>query len=623
MLLWVVLVFLITLLFSAYREGFTPMKDELTIPNELPEMKESELQDLLDGGVLLKDIDMVRIQELLVVLDKPAFKEIIDADSGYISNLMERSYTQQGMMLFQERGKEILDLYQIKFYDDYNTLLELYPEIDRTSVTTYNSTNPTIKQRAEYYANFDTSTYDPVIQKELERLKGNVHAAYNQAIASYSRYVAFYKSGFRKNNNKIVTKNHNFYLISQGIDNSNFITEYKATLFHALQMRLAKQSTENATNALDFATKNAQEIQPTASLSFFATIMDKLNVLEKKDIVPVFTNKPVNILTVDRYLDPSCKEGESLFCSGEIRCTDIYGNEIPGLMKSEVNASYRHGTTHSNCGTYTKRIEYKDWIKDMSKNLLVPATEFVAYDTSNCTITKPWKLTGPNMECYMDVEKAQDAYLKTRTATNELLLGTIVLLERNFLEEFFDRNPESIFKLNHPNENIQVQRLKYKGNMQSSATQYNDKSMLIVSNQDIDRLKRLPKVSVDQDVYYKAKITQINKDGYDLVIPDDYGIKVSGIKKEFLLLPDVSYLKNLNETLTDATVNSMPRPMCSGYFSKCSTRPNIQYDPTDTLKKNLIHNYEKAAPYLLTSTESSDNCPSTTSSTGSLGFSLF
>lgn len=621
MFLWVVLVFLITLLFSAYREGFTAMKDELTIPNELPEMKESELQDLLDGGVLLKDINMARIQELLMVLDKPAFKEFVQADSAYISNLTERAYTQQGMLIFQERGKEIVDLYQIRFYDDYNTLLGVYPDIDRVSATTYNATNPTIQQRAEYYANFDTSTYDPVIQKELERLKEKVQTAYNQTIASYSRYVAFYKSGFKQRNNKVVTTQHNFNLIFQG-DNSNFITEYKATLFHALQMRLAKQSTDNAANALDFATKNELEIQPTASLSFFATIMDKLNVLEKKDIVPVFTNKPVNILTVDRYLDPSCKEGESLFCSGEIRCTDIYGNEIPGLMKSELNASYRHGTTHSNCGTYTKRIEYKDWIKDMSKNLLVPATEFVAYDTSNCTITKPWKLTGPNMECYLDVEKAQDAYLKTHTATNELLLGSIVLLERNFLEDFFDRNPESIFKLNHPTENIQVQRLKYKGNVQSSATRYNDKSILSESNQDIDRLKRLPKVSVNQGVYYKAKITQINKDSYDLIIPDDYGIKVSGIKKEFLLMPDVSYLKNLNETLTDATINSMPRPMCSGYFSKCSTKPNIQYDPTDTLKKNLIHHYEKAAPYLLTSTESSDNCPST-SSTGSLGFSLF
>lgn len=621
MFLWVVLVFLITLLFSAYREGFTAMKDELTIPNELPEMKESELQDLLDGGVLLKDINMARIQELLMVLDKPAFKEFVQADSDYISNLTERAYTQQGMLIFQERGKEIVDLYQIRFYDDYNTLLGVYPDIDRVSATTYNATNPTIQQRAEYYANFDTSTYDPVIQKELERLKEKVQTAYNQTIASYSRYVAFYKSGFKQRNNKVVTTQHNFNLIFQG-DNSNFITEYKASLFHALQMRLAKQSTDNAANALDFATKNELEIQPTASLSFFATIMDKLNVLEKKDIVPVFTNKPVNILTVDRYLDPSCKEGESLFCSGEIRCTDIYGNEIPGLMKSELNASYRHGTTHSNCGTYTKRIEYKDWIKDMSKNLLVPATEFVAYDTSNCTITKPWKLTGPNMECYLDVEKAQDAYLKTHTATNELLLGSIVLLERNFLEDFFDRNPESIFKLNHPTENIQVQRLKYKGNVQSSATRYNDKSILSESNQDIDRLKRLPKVSVNQGVYYKAKITQINKDSYDLIIPDDYGIKVSGIKKEFLLMPDVSYLKNLNETLTDATINSMPRPMCSGYFSKCSTKPNIQYDPTDTLKKNLIHHYEKAAPYLLTSTESSDNCPST-SSTGSLGFSLF
>jgi hypothetical protein len=246
----------------------------------------------------------------------------------------------------------------------------------------------------------------------------------------------------------------------------------------------------------------------------------------------------------------------------------------------------------------------------LSKNLVGAATEIITYDISNCTITTPWKI-GTN-SCYLTVEKAQDAFLSSNTPKNELLLGSTVLVETLFMEDFFDRNSESIFNLNHPKENIQIQRLKYKGNMQLNET-----------SQDIDQLKKLPKVWVNHATYYKAKIVQINKDGYDLIIPDDYGIKVNGIKKEFLFMPNISYLNVLNETLTDATVNSMPRPSCSGSFSKCSKTPKIEYDPSDTLKKNLIHTYEKAAPYLLTSAEISDSCPSTVSLTSSHGFSLF
>ena len=611
MLQWVFLIFLVTLLFSVYKEPFTVGEDELSLPETLATMRLTVFKTLLEKGVLWKEINMVRLQELLTALDDEHVKAVTVENSPFIDGMLEP--------IKIKVGKVFVDLFQVKFYDDYQKLLDLYAEMDRISGTTYRTSMVTIQQRHAHYTNLDVTKFEQSVelkrlQQELvkvTRIGNTTSSPFTRAATSYNTFVTFYKSGFKMENNRIVTKTHDIKRILQ-LDRSNLITDYKTVILNVFKKTLDKQSEDYSTNTLAFAQKNALEAQPASSLSFFANIMDKLKVLEKKELVPVFTNKPVDQLAVDRYLEPACKEGEALFCSGEIKCTDIFGNEIPNLMKSEENASYMNGRTHSNCGSYINRVEYTDWIASLSKNLLGPATEIMTYDTSNCTIRNPWKLTGTNTSCYLNVEKAQDAYLQTHTPKNEILLGSIVLLKTTFLEDLFERDPESIFNLNHPNENIQVQRLKYKGNMQVNEP-----------NRDIENLKKLPKVWADQLTYYKGKITNIHKNGYDLIIPDDYGIKVANIKKEDIFMPNISYLNVLNETLTDATVNSMPRPMCSGSFSTCREKPKIEYDPSDTLKKNLIHLYEKTSPYLLTSSEVNDSCPSSTHSSGSLGFSLF
>lgn len=617
MLTWVILLFFLTLLISVYNysslEPFTVGKDELTIPDMFSSMLIRQVDDLLDAGVFWKDVDMTRLQELLAALDNEQVKKVLVENGPYVDALKEP--------IKKQVGKEFVDLFQVKFYEDYHILLDLYAKIDQVTGATSGASNKTILQRHEYYTTLDTSKYNEQ-KAELDRLKGLLmevakrgntsSTPFSRTEASYRTLSTFYKSGFKEENKRIVTKTHDIKRILR-LNRSNFIIEYKATILRVLKKRMDQQNADYTSNAFELAKKNAEDakIQTASSISFFSNIMDKLSVLEKKELVPVFTNKIVDQIAVDRYMDPACKEGESLFCSGEVKCTDIYGNEIQNMMKSEENASYRSGQTHSNCGSYIDRVEYKDWISSMSKNLVGPATEAIVYDTTKCTITNPWKLT-TEPTCYLTVEKAQEALLQKNTVKNELLLGSTVLLETAFLEDLFERDPESIFNLNHPKENIQVQRLKYKGNMQVNE-----------ANRDIENLKKLPKVWANQVTYYKGKITQIHKNGYDLIIPDDYGIKVANIKKENLFMPDISYLKELNETLTDATVNSMPRPMCSGSFSKCSVSSKIEIDPSDTLKKNLINIYDKAAPYLLTSTEMTDSCPSSTGTTGSLGFSLF
>jgi hypothetical protein len=614
MLLWVVLVFLVTLFFSLYKdrftqEGFTPMQDELSIPSSFPNMKVKELQELMDAGVLWKDVEPSRMQDLLIVLDQADFKKVLEGNNPYLNK--------PGDARTKELGECFLDLFRVKFYEDYQTLVDLFTSIDRTSGTTYTAKNTTLQEKYQYYINFDISNQSSSIQSSIKLLKDGINIPFDNAKISYTRLIDFYKSGFKKVDNRVVKTNYNINMIAGSWDNSSFITDYKALVLRVLQKRMLEQRNRDSTNALEFAKNNSSSYPPSPSLSFFATIMDKLNILEKKDIAPVLTNKPVEVMAIDRYLEPSCEEGESLFCSGQIRCTDIYGNDIPNLMKTDENSSYTNGKTYSNCGSYTNRVEYKDWIQSFSKNLLSEATEIIAYDTTNCTITKPWRLA--NTSCYMSVEKAQEAFLKTHIPNNELLIGSIVLLEVSFLDDFFSRNAESIFNLNRPTENIQTRRLKYKGNMVSQNTKNDKINKFSETDQDIDKLKNLPKVWVNQTTYYKGKIIQITKEGYDLIIPDDYGIKITGIKKENIFMPNVSYLNILNETLTDATVNSLPRPMCSGYFSKCSKKPKIVFDPSDTLKKDLIHLYEKSSPYLLTSTEVSDSCPST----DTIGFSLF
>lgn len=617
MLLWVIILFLITLLFSVYRdpEGFTALKDEFSVPIDLSTMRVQEVQDLLDGGLLYKQVEPVRLQELLVFLDSGQLKAALENNTDMIDNKM-------GDVVTREVWKNVVDLFRVKIFEEYNLVLEFSNEINRISATFHVATNPTMREKYQYYVKFDPSKFSAALQESLVKLKQRVLSSFLNLFDIYTRFIIFYQSGFKLVDNKVALKRPNLHFITSDIsvrpeylykyfyDNTNFLVDNKNMILRVLQKKMTQQREQESKNLLDFSTKSTSVEAANANVGFFANIMDKLNLLEKKELVPVFTNKVVDQLAVDRYMDPACPEGESLFCSGKITCTDIYGNEIAGLMTSE-NTSYTGGKTYSNCGSYNDRIEYKDWIASLSNNLLGASTEIITYDTNNCTITKPWKLSGTNTSCYLSVEKAQDDFLQKNEAKNELLVGSVILLEASFLEDYFSSNPESIFNLNHPTENIQVQRLRFKGNI-SDKNNYE-------TNQDIDMLKKLPKVWVNKTIYYKGKITQITKEGYDLIIPDEYGIKVAGIKKENLFMPNVSYLNILNETLTDATVNSLPRPMCSGSFSKCTQKPKILFDPTDTMKKNMIHLYEKSAPYLLTSTELTDNCPSGSSS----GFSVF
>ena len=618
MLLWVIILFLITLLFSVYRdpEGFTALKDEFSVPIDLSTMREQEVQDLLDGGLLWKEVEPVRLQELLFFLDSAQLKAALENNTDTIDNKMGDAVT-------RDVWKNVIDLFRVKIFEEYKLVLELSNEISRISATFHVATNPTMREKYQYYAKFDPSKFPAALQETFAKLKQKILSAFLNLFDIYTRFILFYQSGFKVVDNKVSLKRPNLHFITSDIsvrpenlykyfyDNTNFLIDNKNMILRVLQKRMTQQREQESKNLLDFSTKSTSVEAANANVGFFSNIMDKLNLLEKKELVPVFTNKVVDQLAVDRYMDPACPEGESLFCSGKITCTDIYGNEIAGLMTSE-NTSYTGGKTYSNCGSYNDRIEYKDWIASLSNNLLGASTEIIAYDTNNCTITKPWRLSGTNTSCYLSVEKAQDDFLKKNEAKNELLVGSVILLEASFLEDYFSSNPESIFNLNHPTENIQVQRLRFKGNI-SDKNNYE-------TNQDIDMLKKLPKVWVNKTIYYKGKITQITKEGYDLIIPDEYGIKVAGIKKENLFMPNVSYLNILNETLTDATVNSLPRPMCSGSFSKCTQKPKILFDPSDTMKKNMIHLYEKSAPYLLTSTELTDNCPSGSSSSG---FSVF
>lgn len=625
MLLWVILLLLITLLFSVYRvpEGFTSMKDEFSVPIDLTTMRVQEVQALIDGGLLWKDVEPVRLQELLVFLDSAQLKAALENNTDTIDNKMGDAVT-------REVWKNVIDLFRVKIFEEYNLVLELSNEINRISATFHVATNPTMREKYQYYVNFDPSKSRADIQETLVNLKKKILSSFLNLFDIYTRFILFYQSGFKKVDNQVSLKRPNLHFITSDIsvrpenmykyfyDNTNFLIDNKNMILRVLQKKMSQQREQESKNLLEFSTKSTSVEAANANVGFFSNIMDKLNLLEKKELVPVFTNKIVDQLAVDRYMDPACPEGESLFCSGKITCTDIYGNEIAGLMTTE-NTSYTGGKTYSNCGSYTDRVEYKDWIASLSNNLLGASTEIITYDTDKCTITKPWKLSGTNTSCYLTVEKAQDAFLQTNEVKNELLVGSVILLEASFLEDYFSSNPESIFNLNHPTENIQVQRLRFKGNITEN-NNYDKSNRILETNQDIDMLKKLPKVFVNKNIYYKGKITQITKQGYDLIIPDEYGIKVAGIKKENLFMPNVSYLNTLNETLTDATVNSLPRPMCSGSFSKCTQKPKILFDPTDTMKKNMINLYEKSAPYLLTSTEISDNCPSGVSSSG---FSVF
>ena len=139
MLTWVILLFFLTLLISVYNysslEPFTVGKDELTIPDMFSSMLIRQVDDLLDAGVLWKDVNMVRLQELLAALDNEQIKKVLVENGPYIDALKEP--------IKKQVGKEFVDLFQVRFYEDYRVLLDLYAQIDRVTGAARVSSNRT------------------------------------------------------------------------------------------------------------------------------------------------------------------------------------------------------------------------------------------------------------------------------------------------------------------------------------------------------------------------------------------------------------------------------------------------------------------------------------------------
>jgi hypothetical protein len=84
------------------------------------------------------------------------------------------------------------------------------------------------------------------------------------------------------------------------------------------------------------------------------------------------------------------------------------------------------------------------------------------------------------------------------------------------------------------------------------------------------------KVWVNNKVCYKGVIKNIRtNNNFDVSIPDDSGKVFYDISNKYLYTINLDYTNDLNSTLTDLKVGSLPRPVCkNGNFTKkCSTNP--------------------------------------------------
>lgn len=252
------------------------------------------------------------------------------------------------------------------------------------------------------------------------------------------------------------------------------------------------------------------------------------------------------IKSIDRYLDPSCKTNEYIYCvDGQIECNDILGNN---LNKIQSMSPYASGNTLTGCDSYVNQVNITDYTIQTDSNIGTG----VFFDLSNCPIATPWRVGNkivPYQGCFSSQSEGENAW-NTYIDISLNSKVTYVLNDEVFILSSFLKT-QTIAGLPQ-----------------------------ILSLLDAGKETTSPYTTLNGQKYYYGKISEINDSSYTVTINTTKlpkipltTISVPNVPKKALLKNSL-YNPKTNDYYNNLKTGSYPRPKCkSGSFTSCLSSP--------------------------------------------------
>jgi hypothetical protein len=338
-----------------------------------------------------------------------------------------------------------------------------------------------------------------------------------------------------------VEKEANKKLIVDSVNNQRNVDKLNYDKFLQENYSYFESLTKNAKKIVDNQINNIAKLKKQAiDNNFFINEVPKVKTAK---------------ITSDNYADPECADGEFIYCTGDkIVCEDIFGNPIDSMNEKDNG----NGKTYSGCGSGLKNKTYEQFLDDMTIGLTVQGNQSVFYDISLCPSDKPWRV--------------------------DMSAGDLSFNIDNDLSGIYIKNNYQCYKNSTIASGISKFNDKNTTNLYIDSDVYIDGNYLYDKYKD-DRLFKLirsqTKVWVNNKACYKGIIKDITSNNtFDVYVPDYEGQLFKDISSKYLYTINLEYSKDLNKTLTDLKMGSLPRPVCkNGVFTdKCSKkRPETIY----------------------------------------------
>ena len=290
----------------------------------------------------------------------------------------------------------------------------------------------------------------------------------------------------------------------------------------------AKADADAQTALLDAAQANLRIATDTDS-----------NLLKTNKVTP-------GITSIDRYLDPTCKPNEYIYClDGQIQCNDILGGNV---NKLQTMTSYASGNTLAGCESHINKVNITDYTVQADLNIGTG----VYFDLSNCHSTKPWRVGNkivPFQGCFssqLEADEKWNEYIDASLNSNAVyLLNDQVYVLASFLKK-------------------------------QSATGLPQILAVLDSNKQINT----PYTTLNGQKYYYGKITEITGTTYTILLSTSKitnvplsTVEVKNVQKKYLLKNSL-YNPKTNDYYSNLNAGSYPRPICkSGAFTSCLSSP--------------------------------------------------